>query len=78
MADVNCSRCGNTAPGLERAPLPGDVGGQILDQTCTACWDEWKGLQVKLINENSLTPSRPDDYAFLVKELSAFLSLRDE
>ena len=78
MAEVNCSRCGNTAAGLERAPLPGDVGDQVLVQTCGACWQEWMAMQVKLINENALTPAKPDDYSFLVQEMSTFLGLREE
>ena len=35
-------------------------------------------MQVKLINEKALTPAKPDDYSFLVREMSTFLGLREE
>ena len=75
MADITCARCQSTAAGLGRAPLPGDVGRQILDHTCAACWKEWFGEQVKLMNENGLTPANPEHYDRLVKEMKKFLKL---
>ena len=75
MAQIECSRCGQTAEGLERAPLPGDVGEQLIAQTCQACWKDWMDTQVKLMNENRLTPADPEHYALLVREMTAFLRL---
>jgi len=77
VADVQCSRCGSAAPGLERVPLPGDVGEAVLAQTCTACWREWLNSQVILINENSLSPANPEHYDFLVGQMKTFLNLQE-
>ena len=78
MTQVRCSRCGSTAVGLERAPLPGRPGELVLAQTCTACWEEWKGAQVKLINELRLNVTDPDHVERLMTEMATFLSLQDE
>jgi len=78
MADVTCSRCGNTAGGLDQAPLPGKVGQRIQDQVCGACWKEWLGMQVKIINEYRLSPAEPRHFDFLVAQMGSFLNLRDE
>lgn len=78
MSQVQCSRCGATAEGLERAPLPGRPGAAVLDQTCSSCWDEWKRVQVKLINEYRIDVLNPDHYAKLIDEMGAFLSLRGD
>jgi Fe-S cluster biosynthesis and repair protein YggX len=78
MAEVSCSRCGSTAAGLDRAPLPGMHGERVLAQTCSACWEEWKGTQVKLINEYRLNVTDPDHFDRLMTEMAAFLTLREE
>lgn len=77
MAEVDCSRCGNTAEGLPRAPLPGAVGEAVLAGSCGACWAEWLRAQVILINENRLTPRNPEHYERLLAEMRTFLNLRD-
>lgn len=75
MADVHCSRCGQDAPGLDRAPIPGPVGQIVLAKTCAACWREWLGMQVKYINEYRLSPLDPKHYEFLLEQARAFLNL---
>jgi len=73
---IDCSRCGATTDGLERAPLPGELGEQLLAQTCPGCWKDWMDTQVKLMNEGHLTPANPEHYALLVREMTAFLRLQ--
>ena len=75
MAEVRCRRCDSTAEGLQAAPLPGVVGETVLAQTCTSCWEIWRGEQVKLINENKLAPAKAEDYDFLVDRMKDFLKL---
>ena len=78
MAELRCSRCGSTAEGLERAPLPGRPGELVLGQTCKACWEEWKGTQVKLINEFRLNVTDPGHFERLMTEMTVFLNLQEE
>jgi len=76
MAELTCSRCGATAEGLERAPLPGEVGQAVLEQTCAECWRAWLGEQVKLINELRLSLAEPGSYGRLVEEMKRWLKIR--
>lgn len=78
MAQVTCSRCGSTATGLAAAPLPGDYGRLVHEQTCAACWGEWLREQVKLINELRLSPADPAHYERLQTEMATWLNLRNE
>ena len=75
MAEVTCALFESTKEGLERAPLPGQIGARILEGTCPGCWTEWSGEQVKLMNENRLTPADPKHYEFLIEALKKFLKL---
>ena len=77
MAQVNCSRCGSTASGLTRAPLPGGAGQAVLAQSCEPCWRAWLDLQVKLINEHRLNPAKPEHFDRLIREMHTFLNLED-
>ena len=75
MPESNCSRCESRAAGLERAPLPGELGQEVQAAICAPCWNEWLGAQVRLINEYRLSPVNPEHFAFLVKEMRTFLNL---
>jgi len=75
MPHVECSRCKRSAEGLEKAPLPGEVGLEVAERTCAACWKDWLGAQVILINEHGLSPADPEHYQRLVNEMRSFLAL---
>jgi Fe-S cluster biosynthesis and repair protein YggX len=77
MPQVECSRCKRSAEGLGQSPLPGDVGREVAKNTCAACWKDWLGAQVILINEHSLSPANPEHYQRLVTEMRAYLGLED-
>ena len=77
MSEVNCTRCGNTAEGMDRSPLPGQIGERVKASACRACWSEWLGAQVILINERSLSPANPEHYEALLREMATFLNLAD-
>jgi len=78
MPQIECSRCKRSAEGLGKAPLPGDVGREVLEKTCATCWKDWLGAQVILINEHGLSPARPEDYQRLVDEMRAYLGLQTD
>ena len=75
MAIVTCTRCKIERPGLDRAPLPGASGQEILANVCSVCWKEWLGTQVKYINEYRLSPLDPRHFEFLLEQARAFLKL---
>jgi Fe-S cluster biosynthesis and repair protein YggX len=78
VSEVSCARCGSTAEGLARPPLPGEVGRRVQAAACRRCWEEWLRMQVMLINEQRLRPGEPEHYAKLVREMHAFLRLDEE
>jgi Fe-S cluster biosynthesis and repair protein YggX len=75
VAEIQCQRCGKSAEGLPRAPLPGPLGESVLAQTCAGCWKEWLAMQVRMINEYKLSPINPEHFEFLLGEMRGFLRL---
>jgi len=73
MADITCSRCGNTRAGLERSPFPGALGARALAEICQECWGQWLKQQTMLINHYGLNLMDPQARAFLTKNMEAFL-----
>jgi Fe-S cluster biosynthesis and repair protein YggX len=78
MEQITCSRCGSLANGLENCPLPGSHGALVLEQTCGNCWNEWKEMQVKLINEYRLDVLEPGHFDRLMQEMRTFLNLSED
>ena len=73
MADIQCSRCGKTAPGLPYAPLNNDLGRRVQAEICQTCWGEWLKYQTMLINHYGLNVRDPDAKKLLTENLEKFL-----
>ncbi len=73
MADVSCTRCGQTREGFERAPFPGAIGARVQAGICRECWAQWLKQQTMLINHYGLNVMDPQARAFLTKNMEAFL-----
>jgi Fe-S cluster biosynthesis and repair protein YggX len=73
MPDVNCSRCGQAKPALERAPFPGAIGVRIASEICQECWAQWLKQQTMLINHYGLNVMEPQARMFLTRNMQAFL-----
>ncbi len=50
---------------------------QVLGGVCAACWTEWEGMEVKVINEYRLNFMDPQHREQLQKACSEFLQLGD-
>jgi Fe-S cluster biosynthesis and repair protein YggX len=72
---IQCSRCSSTAEPLPQPPLPTPVGREIQVHVCPACWNEWLGVQVMLINEYRLNLIDPQARAELERQMRTFLNL---
>ncbi|MCF6338550.1 MAG: oxidative damage protection protein [Gammaproteobacteria bacterium] len=70
---VNCVKLGKEAEGLDRAPLPGDIGQRILNNVSKEGWKLWMQHQTILINENRLSLIDPKAREFLEAEMEKFL-----
>jgi Fe-S cluster biosynthesis and repair protein YggX len=75
MAEVLCSRCGKTAPGLSEPPFRNELGNTVLNKVCAACWQEWIRSQLMIMNEYRLNPLNDEHSAFLDEQMKIFLKL---
>jgi len=78
LRTVECVRCGQTAPGLPRPPLAGDVGRLVFENTCRSCWHEWFEQSVGVINHYGLNPASREDREQLYEVMKEFLGLAGE
>jgi Fe-S cluster biosynthesis and repair protein YggX len=69
---VQCVVLKKEAPGLERAPYPGELGQRIYQHVCKEAWAQWLKHQTMLINEYRLTPIEPKARKFLEAEMEKF------
>ncbi len=70
---VFCLRLKKEAPGLQRAPLPGDIGKKVLENVSAEAWQQWLAQQTILINEYRLNPMDFQARTFLEEEMQKFL-----
>ena len=69
---VQCVVLKREAPGLDRAPYPGELGKRIFDTVSKEAWGRWVHHQTMLINEYRLTPIEPKARKFLEAEMEKF------
>lgn len=73
--EIQCARCGRTAPAVASVPYGGALGEAIRTKTCTDCWKEWEKTEVIVINELRLDFMDPKSLDILTKHLREFLVL---
>lgn len=75
MALVTCTKCGRTAEGLAAPPYPDEIGERVRGNVCAACWREYMGRQVMVINELRLDLLDPRAQEVLTRDLIEHLKL---
>ena len=73
MSEIQCTRCGETKAGFDRAPFPGPIGARVVTEICQDCWGLWVKQQTMLINHYGLNVMDPQARGFLTKNMQAFL-----
>ena len=51
---VHCIKLNREAEGMDRPPLPGELGKKIFDSVSKEAWAAWIRHQTMLVNENRL------------------------
>ena len=69
---VNCVRLKKEAEALDKAPYFGELGQKIFENVSKDGWKEWLQFQTILINENKLSPIKPEDRKFLEDQMDNF------
>jgi Fe-S cluster biosynthesis and repair protein YggX len=72
---IVCNRCGQDSDAMTQPPMPGALGGEIREKICPACWREWLGAQVMLINEYRINLMDPEARKTLEAQMRTFLKL---
>lgn len=70
---VDCSFLEKRAEGLDRPPLPGELGQRIYENISRQAWQQWLAHQTMLINEKRLSPIDPGHRKYLFEQAEAFL-----
>jgi Fe-S cluster biosynthesis and repair protein YggX len=69
---VKCVKLGKELPGLDFAPVTGELGQRILENVSEQAWELWKEQRVILINHYGLTMFDPRAQEFLREQLEEF------
>jgi Fe-S cluster biosynthesis and repair protein YggX len=66
---VHCIKLGIDAEGLERPPVPGELGRKIFENVSKEAWDQWTRIQTMIINENRLNMIDPGHRKYLTEQM---------
>ncbi len=66
---VNCVKLGREAEGLDRPPVPGELGKRIFENVSAEAWQQWVRYQTMLINENRLNLMDPRARKYLAEQM---------
>ncbi|MFT4197676.1 MAG: oxidative damage protection protein [Pseudoxanthomonas sp.] len=70
---VFCQYQKKETEGLDFVPYPGELGREVFEHIGKAGWAAWLAHQTLLINENRLSPRKPEHRAFLEAQMRRFL-----
>jgi Fe-S cluster biosynthesis and repair protein YggX len=70
---VQCVKLKREAEGLDFPPYPGELGQRIWQQVSKEAWEEWKGVQTRLVNENRLNLADSRARKYLQQQMERFL-----
>jgi Fe-S cluster biosynthesis and repair protein YggX len=72
MREIYCIYLKKNAPGMERAPYPGELGEKIYASISKEAWQLWIKQQTILINENKFSMADAKSREFLRVEMEKF------
>ncbi len=73
MTTIQCRRCKDDAPALDRPPFRDDRGEKIQREICKDCWGDWLQHQTLLINHYGLDPRDRKSQEFLYSQIDEVL-----
>jgi Fe-S cluster biosynthesis and repair protein YggX len=69
---VHCVKLGEELPGLQFAPVRGELGRRIYEQVSEQAWKMWLQHSTMVINEYRLNPATPDAQKVLKEQMERF------
>lgn len=70
---VQCVKLKREAEGLDFPPYPGPLGTRIWQSISKQAWQEWVGIQTRLVNENRLNLADARARKYLAQQMESFL-----
>jgi len=70
---VQCLKLKKEAEGLEYPPYPGDMGTKIWQSISKEAWQDWLGVQTRLVNENRLNLADARARKYLKEQMEKYL-----
>ena len=74
MSTVFCRKYQEELEAMERPPLPGPRGKELLESVSKKAWTEWQQLQTMLINEKQLDMRDAAARKYLTEQMERFLN----
>lgn len=72
MRMVHCVKFNRELPGLDRPPMPGELGQRIFENVSEQAWQLWREQVVVLINHYGLNMADPRAQEFMNQQLEEF------
>jgi Fe-S cluster biosynthesis and repair protein YggX len=69
---VFCEKLGRELPGLDRAPVPGELGQRIFEHISQQAWEMWQEHSRLLINHYGLNLADPDARQIMRQQMEEF------
>ena len=70
---VSCAYLKQEAEGLDRPPLPGELGMRIYETVSKEGWRKWLERLTMIINENGISTADSSSMAVIEEHLKGFL-----
>ena len=70
---IQCAKLKKEAEGLDFPPYPGELGTRIWQSISKEAWQEWLGVQTRLVNENRLNLADSRARKYLKEQMEQFL-----
>ncbi|GAA5236314.1 oxidative damage protection protein [Verticiella sediminum] len=70
---VQCVKLKREAEGLDFPPYPGELGKRIYESISKEAWQEWVGVQTRLVNENRLNLADARARKYLAQQMERHL-----
>lgn len=75
MMQVQCVRCGKPGEAITDPLYLGRMEAEVKQKVCKACWKEWEGMRVMVINEYQINLGEESGRELVKKQMRAFLKL---
>jgi len=78
VAEVQCVKCGKPGEPITDPLYLGRLEAEVKSKVCTACWRQWEGMRVMVINEYQVNLGEESGRELVKKQMRAFLNLGEQ